>query len=215
MEARALHVVHLGKYYPPAAGGIERHVQTLARAQAALGAQVEVLCVNHADGSGRDVVRRAVARTPTEVCWDGPVRVVRVGRVASLRRFDLCPALLEQLQALRRHPPDVLHLHTPNATMLLALAALPPFSTHVVTHHSDVVTQQVLRHALRPFERLEYGRAARVLVTSEGNATGSRTLAPFREKLGVLHLGIELGLHLEPTEAVLGHARRWREETPG
>src|SRR5262245_61916432 len=47
---KALRVCHLGKYYPPAAGGIETHVRTLARAQAGLGASVRVYCINHRRG---------------------------------------------------------------------------------------------------------------------------------------------------------------------
>ncbi|MCI0674025.1 MAG: glycosyltransferase, partial [Myxococcaceae bacterium] len=203
------------KYYPPALGGIESHTRTLARAQAALGARVEVLCVNHADGAGRDVVSRTFARTPTEVSRDGDVRVVRVGRSLSVRRFDVCTGLLAHLEALRRSPPDVLHVHAPNATMVLALAALPAFSRCVVTHHSDIVHQQVLHHALRPFEQLAYGRAARVLVTSLAYADGSKVLQRFRRKVAVLPLGIELRPLLEPTENVLRHARRWREAVPG
>jgi hypothetical protein len=52
-----LRVGHLGKFYPPASGGMETHLRTLA--QAALGANVHVLCVNHRDGRGRDVTWEA------------------------------------------------------------------------------------------------------------------------------------------------------------
>src|SRR5262245_20796060 len=50
-----LRVVHLAKFYPPATGGIETHLETLARAQSALGLAVRVICVNHLDKDGLDV----------------------------------------------------------------------------------------------------------------------------------------------------------------
>jgi hypothetical protein len=48
-----LRVCHLGKDYPPAAGGIETNVRILARSQADLGLDVRVFCVNHRPGPAR------------------------------------------------------------------------------------------------------------------------------------------------------------------
>ena len=53
-----LRICHLGKYYPPANGGMETHVRFLAQGQAELGADVTVLCVNHRDDAGSDVTWR-------------------------------------------------------------------------------------------------------------------------------------------------------------
>ena len=43
MSGAATSVLHLAKYYPPARGGMEIHVQTLARAQVRAGMRVTVL----------------------------------------------------------------------------------------------------------------------------------------------------------------------------
>src|SRR3954466_9058557 len=73
-------VCHLGKYYPPAAGGIESHVRTLAHAQADLGLAGRVCRINPRDG-------------PPSVEADGPVEVTRLGRSASVGKLDVCPDL--------------------------------------------------------------------------------------------------------------------------
>src|SRR5205814_5226153 len=87
---RPLRICHLSKYYPPAAGGIETHVRTLALAQAERGASVRVFSVNHQPG-------------PTVEEDDGPVRVTRFGRLASVAKIDVCPGLAG---ALRRAQAD-------------------------------------------------------------------------------------------------------------
>src|SRR5262249_32143781 len=72
-----LRICHLGKYYWPAMGGMESHVQTLARGQAALGHQVQVCCINHGRGCTRSES-------------DGAVRISRFGRLASVAKIDVC-----------------------------------------------------------------------------------------------------------------------------
>jgi rhamnosyl/mannosyltransferase len=204
-------VCHLAKFYPPAPGGIESHVRTLARAQAELGAEVRVVCVNHLDRRGRDVTWNPLARTATADEWDGPVRVTRLGKWGNLARLDVCPGLPGALGRLRG-AVDVLHLHAPNPTMTLALAAARLPGALVVTHHSDVIRQRLLGRVFRPFERLVYRRAGAILCTSPRYAEGSPLLRNYPDKLGVLTFGIDLRPYLEPGAAALGHARRLRAE---
>jgi len=207
-----MRIVHLGKYYPPAPGGIEAHVQTLAKAQAALGAKVTVLCVNHENRCGSSIRFPALTATPTVTTSDGAVQVTRVGRRASVARFDLCPDLISWMHLLKPACADLIHLHVPNPTMLLALALKRPRVPLVVTYHSDVVRQKLLVHALRPAQRYVFARAAQILSDSPTYASGSACLANYAHKVGVLPLGINLRPYLSPSAAALAFARQLRAE---
>ena len=211
-SSQPLRVCHLGKFYPPAVGGIETHSRALARGQAELGANVRVLCVNHLDRHGRDVTWDRFAQTETVEEWDGPVQVIRMGRRACVARLDFCFELAYFLNRLGRGEVDLFHLHAPNPTMVLALAALRPSAPLVVTYHSDVIKQRVLRLALRPFEGVVFHRASIILSDSPPYPGGSDTLRRYRGKLGVLPLGIDLGPYLRPPPAACEHARRLKAE---
>src|SRR5688572_29327978 len=93
-------IVHLGKYYPPARGGIETHVQQLARGQAALGHDVTVVVVNHRTRRGHEVTHRVLAQTPTCYETDGEVKIIRVGRVGNFFKMDVTPGLRKLLRSL-------------------------------------------------------------------------------------------------------------------
>ncbi len=204
-------VLHLGKFYPPASGGMEVHVQALARAQAALGARVEVLCINHA-ATEAGVSHEFHGRSPTREEWDGPVRVTRVGRWASVLRMDVMPELPRALLAALARGVDVVHLHTPNPTLVLALDTLPWLPPLVITHHSDVIRQRVAGALFRPFEALLYARARRLIATSSAYVPGSPLLRAFRHKVSAVPLGIELAPFLTPSPAALEAEARWRAQ---
>jgi glycosyltransferase involved in cell wall biosynthesis len=204
--SQVLKVVHLGKYYPPSPGGIESHTRTLAQAQAALGADVSVVVINHAAPDGRDATFDRFTRTHSVEEFDGPVRVVRVGRLANVAKLDAAPGLLAVLGKEARRKPSVWHMHAPNVTMMLALAARPRIGPLVVTHHSDIVRQRVLKYAVRPLETLTYRRAARVLSDSPPYADGSPLLKAFAAKTDVLPLGIDQTPFRSPSAAGVGFA---------
>lgn len=209
-----MRVLHLGKYYPPAPGGIEAHVRTLARAQAGRGHQVSVLCVQHADGRGRPVGSRPLAVTRSSTDDDGPVVVRRLGRVAHLARLDITPGLRGEL-ARRFRSTDIVHLHTPNPLMLLACASLPMGPDLLITHHSDAVRQKRLAALLSPFEDRVYSRARVVFSDSPGYADGSPRLEAHSRKVSVLPLGIDLEPYLNPSNGVLSQAESIRQGHPG
>ncbi|MGD0676905.1 MAG: glycosyltransferase [Polyangiaceae bacterium] len=207
-----MRIAHLGKFYPPATGGVEIHVQTLAQAQACLGADVRVICVNHRDALLNDVTWRALGSTPTIDEWDGNVRVTRVGRRASISRLDLCELLIPILAKLRWADIDVVHVHAPNPTMFCALAALPAFASLVVTHHSDIIKQRVLSQMFAPVEKIVHRRAALVLSDSEAYIAGSPVLRRLGAKVKSLPLGLNLGSFMSPTPAALAWEARLRSQ---
>jgi glycosyltransferase involved in cell wall biosynthesis len=194
-----LKICHLGKYYPPAPGGIETNVRILARSQAELRAEVQVFCVNHRPGPTRDES-------------DGPVAVRRFGRRMRVDKLDVCPGLSA---ALKRVDADVLHLHVPNPTMVLAILAARPRQPIVVTYQSDVIRQWIRGRLFRPLERLAYRRVSAILQTSPLYADGSSFLRPYRDRLDVLANGIELAPYLEPSPAHRAEAGRIRDAHPG
>jgi glycosyltransferase involved in cell wall biosynthesis len=207
-----MRICHLGKFYPPAAGGIETHLRTLAGAQARLGAHVQVICVNHRDRSGRDVTWENFSATPDVEEWDGAVNVVRLGRSASIARLDLCPRLMHRLRRLERADFDVLHLHVPNPTMVLTLAAARLRVLSVVSYHSDVVKQRLLAQLQRPFESAVFSRASAILAASPNYRTGSACLRRWNAKVRVFPYGIDLAGFRNPSTAALQAGARFRRE---
>lgn len=209
---KPLRVCHLGKYYPPASGGMETHVSLLARGQAELGVDVSVLCVNHLDRSGSDATWNAWTRTETVEESDGGVRVLRVGRRASIARFDVCPRLPSILRRLQREGANLFHLHTPNPSMVMALNLRARAVPLVVTHHSDVIRQKALGLALRPFEHRVYRRAGIICSDSPTYAGGSDLLQQYPERVRVLPLGIDLAPFSEPLPESEQAARQARAD---
>ena len=182
-----MRICHLGKYYPPAPGGIETHVRTLARAQADLGASVQVFCVNH---SGR----------PTTFEHDGPVEVTRFGRLASFAKIDVCPELSRRISQV---DADILHLQVPNPTMILALLRSGTKLPLVVSYQSDVIRQKLRAVLFRPLERLAYRRTLAIVTSSHDYRSGSSFLRPYADRLHVLPNGIDLAPYLTPSAEAL------------
>lgn len=184
---RAVRILHIGKYYAPQRGGIERHVQTLA--EACVRAD-DAVCVLAHQPPGR---------------WRGAhetingVDVRRAGCVAAPVYTPLSPAFpFELARALREFRPDLLHLHAPNPSCFVALASPAARRIPWVVHwHADVPPDapdwrlRVAYRAYRPFERALLARARAIIATSTSYLDASLALAPWRAKTRVVPLGVD------------------------
>ena len=178
-----MRILHIGKYYPPVPGGMERFLGDLVEAQRAAGHEVAVLV--HDD-------RRYEIR-------DDPPWLMRCPVWVQLFFAPISPLFPFWMQrALRAHAPDVIHIHMPNVSAFWALLLLRARRGPWVIHwHSDVEPSK-FRLALRAgyphyyiFERALLERAEIIIVTSRQYLEASRTLRPWTAKCHVVPLGVD------------------------
>lgn len=166
-------ILHIGKYYAPHPGGIEAHVELLARRQSRF-SNVAVLVSND---RRRTVVERR----------DG-VELTRVARYGVAFSMALTPTFPIHLA---RHSSRLTHIHMPNPMVAVSDALLRRREPLVITHHSDVLGRRALRKVLHPFNHRLMDRADVILVSSHRYLESSAQLAPYRSKCRVIPLGIE------------------------
>ena len=172
-------MLHLGKYFPPANGGMESYLADLVAAQRQQGLDACVL----------------VHGTPlaTDPPW-----VVRVPVQAQLLYAPIAVGYRAALaNAIRVFKPDVLHLHMPNNSVFWALTLEAAKDLPWVIHwHSDVLftrPQLGLRLAhffYRRCEQAVLARSMRVVATSKPYLQASSSLQPWRQKCDVVTLGL-------------------------
>jgi glycosyltransferase involved in cell wall biosynthesis len=181
-----MRILHLGKYWSPQKGGMERFVEDLARAQRAAGRDAFVLV------HGKPGV--ASPSLPDDPEW--------VRRVAVTREFAFVPIAPQFLRELNRAiddwQPDYIHIHAPNVSPFLGFLSTRAKAIPWVVHwHSDVVaskssaTLRWLYPFYKPFERALLERASVVIATSQPYLESSEPLQRVREKCVVVPLGID------------------------
>ena len=181
-----LRVLHIGKFYAPQRGGIERHVQDLAEWQVANGIDAQVLVhqpPGHWTGT-RDVING--------------VTIERVGCIAAPLYAPISPSFPLRLSSMiRRHRPQALHLHMPNTSCFALLASPAARRLPWILHwHADISADakdwrlHVAYRLYRPFEQAVLRRAAAIIVTSQAYRDASVALKPWLAKSQVIGLGL-------------------------
>jgi rhamnosyl/mannosyltransferase len=167
-----LSVLHLGKYYPPARGGMESHLEVLSNELKGL-INLNLIVSND--------TRRTIRESVDEVS------ITRVGEMLKLQSAPICPALIQEL---RKAKADIVHLHWPNPMAVLAYLMSGLKSKLILTYHSDVVRQRKLAVAFQPVLRHALDKASAIIATSPNYIETSDVLWPYREKCRVIPFGV-------------------------
>lgn len=194
-----MRILHVGKFWPPYAGGIERAMRDLCLALSRRNVEASVLA--HATPPSWRSVRYQDEGLPVSLA-------ACPGQLAYAPISAAFPVLLGRMIA--RHKPEALHLHMPNpaafwALMLPAARRLP----WIVHWHSDIPLAdapgavRAIYPAYRWFETALLRRAACVIATSPDYRDSSVALRPWLDKVRVIPLGIEAaGSTPEPAREV-------------
>ncbi len=176
-----MRVLHVGKFYPPHPGGIERVVETLCRSTRGI-VENHVLAANATNVTVEEVV-------------DG-VRVTRVGTIGAAGSVHIAPSFAWWL---RKIPADLMVLHEPNPWALLSYCIARPRAPLFIWYHSDVL-RPALQYALfyAPMARFAYGRARRIIVSSPALGQHARVLGPYKDRVRVIPFGIDPGVWKAP-----------------
>lgn len=198
-----MRVLHLGKYFPPYAGGMENYLRDLMAAQQRQGIESAAL-----------VHQSQLGFTSERENYEAGEQKLPVTRAAIWARLLFTPIsptfpwLL--LRLIKATEPDILHLHMPNVAVFWAIILPGARKIPWVVHwHSDVLASKYnigLRwfYALyRPFERLILRRASAIIATSPPYLEASAPLRSYRAKCHVVALGLNpVSLSMPPTAPV-------------
>ncbi|MFK8047891.1 MAG: glycosyltransferase [Halioglobus sp.] len=184
-------VLHVGKYFPPYAGGMENYQRDLMVATQKMG--IENSAVVHQSNLGL---------RSSEETFKADAQEIPITRVAVWARFLFTPMSpsfgLQLNSAIKSENPDVLHLHMPNVSAFWALLLPRARSIPWVVHwHSDVVASEfsiglrLFYRFYKPFERALLKQSRRIVATSPPYLETSKPLSDFRDKCQVIPLGLD------------------------
>lgn len=188
-------ILHVGKFYPPVAGGMEQVLQSLCQV------------------NGGEIVNRALVFNSKRYTMDETIDGIEVTRVGTIGAAGSVPIAPGFPVVLRRTRADAIVLHEPNPWALLSFTIARPRAPLAIWFHSEVVRPR-LQYALfyHPVARPAYRQAQRIVVSSPALAEHAAALAPYRDRIVVIPFGIDVA-RWDMTPAVRERAAAIRADT--
>lgn len=133
------------------------------------------------------IVANAERHTTNEVS-DG-VDLTRVGKLFAVNSAPVCRGLVREIRKARA---DIVHIHWPNPTAVLAYLVSGHQGRLVITYHSDIVRQKKMAAAFMPILRHALKKAAAIIVSSPNYIDSSDVLMHYRAKCRVIPFGVSV-----------------------
>lgn len=171
-----MRILQINKYYYPDIGGVESVVKQYAESIDER-FNVTVLCVK------KDFSTKTSLET---------INGVNVIRCASFGTFFSMPvSLVFILRFLRCYKQfDILHFHEPFPLASLLSLIIGKKNKIIITWHSDIIKQKLLKKSVEVFQRKLCRKANVVTTTSPNMLEFSDILREFRNKVSILPLSI-------------------------
>ncbi len=180
-----MNILHIYKDYYPVLGGIENHVRVLAEAGVARGHNVTVLVTSRDRHAQREELNG--------------VKLIKTPRWVNISSAPISPVMF--LEARKRgRTADIIHLHFPYPLGEMARLISGSRAKTIITYHSDIVRQKMLRAVYQPFLWRILRQADRIIATSGRYIDTSPYLRQFKSKCSIIPLGTDVAqfIRLKP-----------------
>lgn len=170
-------VLHLGKYYPPFYGGMEKmNYDIVENMKGKYDCEQDVLCCSHSKDFQETM-------STDYKLFRLPLRCVIASTPIPKGLFSLYKRI--------RNDYDIIYLHLPNPLLSLMILVYPTKAKIVAHWQGDIMRHQLLLWLYKPIQSLMLKRADRIVVTSENYAKFSQPLQPYQNKITVIPIGID------------------------
>ena len=188
-----MNILHIYKDYYPVLGGIENHVRVLAEAGAARGHDVSVLVTSRDRHTRREVLNG--------------VKLIKTARWVNVSSAPISPAMFFEARKLGR-TADIIHLHFPYPPGEMARLLSGSRAKTIITYHSDIVRQKLLRTVYQPFLWRILRQADRIIATSGRYIDTSPYLSQFKTKCSIIPLGTDVAQFAQVKSQIVDDLRQ-------
>ena len=188
-----LSVLHVyKKSMPESYGGVESFINTLCKANSALGIKNAVLTLNYNPAKHPIQMDGYTVHQEKQNLF-----VASTG--FSLSAFGAFKKLVEQA--------DIVHYHFPNPFADMLHLFCSPKKPSILTYHSDIIKQKYLLHFYKPLKRRFLNSVDHIVSTSPNYFVSSDILKIYASKVSVIPIGIDHGCYQNIAQERLNY---WR-----